>query len=213
MLQSVFDFISSLAFAFVAVFGINLGTKQPHYDVIERVGEKIEIRRYPRRIAAETTIDAGKSNNPQREAFEIIAGYIFGANKRRQKIDMTAPVEISSSSAKIEMTAPVELIASQGVVMMRFFMPSNFAKDDLPEPTDSRVKLVELAPTTVAVLRFSGLSNAAVASDRSGKLLNALRTTNWKASGLATAYFYNPPWTIPFLRRNEIVIPVESEQR
>jgi hypothetical protein len=42
---------------------------------------------------------------------------------------------------------------------------------------------------------------------------NVLRTTNWKASGLATAYFYNPPWTIPFLRRNEIVIPVESEQR
>jgi hypothetical protein len=139
MLQSVFDFISSLAFALVAVFGINLGTKQPHYNVIERVGEKIEIRRYPRRIAAETTIDAGKSNNPQREAFEIIAGYIFGANKSRQKIDMTAPVEISSSSAKIEMTAPVELIASQGVVMMRFFMPSNFAKDDLPEPTDSRL--------------------------------------------------------------------------
>jgi len=60
---------------------------------------------------------------------------------------------------------------------------------------------------------MTGLSNAAVASDRSGKLLNALRTKNWKASGPASAYFYNPPWTIPFLRRNEIVIPVESEQR
>ena len=197
MLQSVFDFISSLAFALVAVFGINLGTKQPRYDVIERVGEKIEIRRYPRRIAAETTIDAGKSNNPQREAFGIIAGYIFGANKRRQKLDMTAPVEIGSSGEKIEMTAPVELNVSQGVVVMRFFMPSDYAEADLPEPTDSRVKLVDLAPTTVAVLRFSGSRNSAVASARSDELLTALKTTNWKVLGPATAYFYNPPWTIP----------------
>ena len=57
------------------------------------------------------------------------------------------------------------------------------------------------------------LSNAAVASYRSDELLNAIRTTNWKALGPASAYFYNPPWTIPFLRRNEIVIPVESEQK
>jgi SOUL heme-binding protein len=210
MFQSVMNFLWSLGFAIVAVFGINLGTKEPSYEVVEQLGEQIAIRHYPMRIVAETTIDTSKSADPERQAFGIIAGYIFGANKARQKIDMTAPVEVGAKSEKIEMTAPVELNSSQRVIVTRFFMPLNYTKEDLPEPTDSRVSLVELPPTTVAVLRFSGLSNPTVVSARTDELKSALKPTNWKASGPATVYFYNPPWTIPFLRRNEVVIPVAS---
>lgn len=164
MFQSLINFVSSLAFAFVATFGINLGTNEPHYEVIEREGEKIEIRRYPIRIVAETTVDASQSDNPRREAFTRIAGYIFGANKGQRKIEMTSPVEINSLSEKIEMTAPVEVSGNKSVVVMRFFMPSNYSKSDLPEPMDPTVKLIELAPTTVAVLQFSGSTNPALVS-------------------------------------------------
>ena len=213
MFQSFVNFISSVAIALVAVFGINLGTKEPRYDIEDRIGGNVEIRHYRARVAAETTVDVGKSDNARREAFMRIAGYIFGANQSRQKIDMTSPVEVKSTGEKIKMTAPVEVNESQGQIVMRFFMPSNYTKAELPEPTDSWVKLVEIPPATVAALRFSGSSNPSVVADRTNELANAIKSTKWKSSGPSSAYFYNPPWTIPFLRHNEVVIPVASEHK
>jgi hypothetical protein len=136
MLQSVRDFISSIVFAIAATFGINTGTEQPHYDVVERIGDAVEIRQYPKGIAAETTVEASKSDNPRGEAFRAIAGYIFGANKGGWKIDMTAPVEITSSAKKIAMTAPVEAQSSDKVLVMRFFMPAEYSRD----PTASAIQ-------------------------------------------------------------------------
>jgi SOUL heme-binding protein len=81
MLQSVLNFVSSVVFAVAATFGINRGIEQPHYDVIERIGDAVEIRQYPKRIAAETTVEANKSDNPRGEAFRAIAGYILGRTK------------------------------------------------------------------------------------------------------------------------------------
>lgn len=156
MLPAVFDFISSVAFAVAATFGINRGIEQPHYEVIERIGDAVEIRQYSKRIAAETTVEASKSDNPRGEAFRAIAGYIFGANKGGRKIDMTSPVEITSLGAKIAMAAPVEVKSSDSGLVMRFFMPASYSSEQLPEPSDPRVKLIELPPTTVAVLQFSG---------------------------------------------------------
>ena len=100
MLQSLFNFLSSIAFFVSSAFGINMSTEQQRYEVIEQIGKKIEIRQYPTRIVAETTVDASISDNPRGDAFRIVAAYIFGANKARQKIDMTAPVEIAKPSAQ-----------------------------------------------------------------------------------------------------------------
>jgi hypothetical protein len=210
MLHAVFDFISSVAFAVAATFGINRGIEQPHYDVIERIGDAVEIRQYPKRVAAETTVEASKSDNPRGEAFRAIAGYIFGANKGGRKIDMTSPVEITSSGKKIAMTAPVEVKSSDSSLVMRFFMPAEYSRDQLPEPSDPRVKLIEMPPTTVAVLRFSGSTSDAAVTIYTVVLIKALQPTKWKVAGPATAFFYNPPWTLPFLRTNEVVAPVSE---
>ncbi|PKU23671.1 SOUL family heme-binding protein [Telmatospirillum siberiense] len=207
MLDSVFDFFSALGFAVIAIFGINVGTDEPAYEVVERIGDGIEIRCYPPRNAAETTVDASKSDNPSGEAFRILAGYIFGGNKVRRKIAMTAPVEIDRPGEKIAMTAPVEMTVSSGVMTMRFFMPSHHALGDLPEPDDPRVKLMVIPATTVAVITFSGLSDK-INQPEESQLRIALRDTQWIMTGPATAYYYNPPWTLPFLRTNEVVIPV-----
>jgi hypothetical protein len=86
MFQSVLNFVSSIIFAIAATFGINIGVEEPHYDVIERIGGAVEIRQYPKRVAAETTVETGKSDNPRGEAFRALAGYIFGANKARQNM-------------------------------------------------------------------------------------------------------------------------------
>jgi hypothetical protein len=208
MLQTILNFISSVWFAIAATFGINTGTEQPRYDAVEQVRDDIEIRRYPPRIVAETTVDVSKSDNPRGDAFRIVAGYIFGANKSREKLDMTSPVEISSKGTTIAMTAPVEVKASDRVLVMRFFMPAKYKIDQLPEPTDSRVKLIEVPSTTVAVMQFSGSTDDDSVTAKTAELTRTLESTKWKATGPSTAFFYNPPWTIPFLRTNEVAIPV-----
>jgi len=208
MFESVFNFISSIMFAILSTFGINMATEQPSYEVIERIGDYIEIRQYPARVVAETAVDASKSNNARSDAFRIVAGYIFGENKGRQKIDMTSPVEISSPGTKIAMTTPVEVNQSGTNLVMRFFMPAKYLRDELPEPSDPRVKLVGLPPAIVAVLQFSGSTGDAAVSTRTKELINVLKATKWKVLGPASAFFYNPPWTLPFLRRNEVTVPV-----
>jgi SOUL heme-binding protein len=210
MLQSLLNFLSSIAFFITSVFGVTMSTEQQHYDVIEKIGKNIEIRQYPTRIVAETTVDASKSDNPRGDAFRIVAAYIFGANKARQKIDMTTPVEIAKPSVKIPMTAPVEIDTANNAVVMRFFMPSNYSKDDLPDPSDPRVKLVELEPMTAAVFAFSGSTGDKAVSTRTAELMAAIQNTKWRASGASTAFFYNPPWTLPFFRRNEAAVPVSK---
>ena len=208
MLQSLLNFLSSIAFFVTSVFGVNMSTEQQRYEVIERIDENIEIRQYPTRIVAETTVDASKSNNPRGDAFRIVAAYIFGANKARQKIDMTAPVEIAKPSVTIPMTAPVEVNTANNILVMRFFMPSNYSTNNLPEPSDQRVKLIELEPMTAAVLVFSGSTSDAAVSTRATELMTAIHNTKWRVLGAATAFFYNPPWTLPFLRRNEVAVTV-----
>lgn len=185
-----------------------MSTEQQRYDVIEKIGQNLEIRQYPMRIVAETTVDASKPDNPRGDAFRIVAAYIFGANKARQKIDMTAPVEITKPSVQIPMTTPVEIDTANNAVVMRFFMPSSYSKNDLPDPSDPRVKLIELEPMTAAVLVFSGSTGDKAVSMRTTELMAAIQETKWRASGAPTAFFYNPPWTLPFLRRNEVAVPV-----
>ena len=208
--QSIYGFVASIVAAVVSIFGVNMGTEQPRYDVLERIGDNIEIRQYGPRVAAETTIDISKSDNVRGDAFRLIASYIFGANKTREKVAMTSPVEIGSAGNKIAMTAPVEVNKSDSGLVMRFFMPSKYSIDQLPEPSDSRVKLTLMPSTTVAALRFSGSTGDPAVSARAADLIRALQSSKWKTAGPITAFFYNPPWTMPFLRTNEVVVPVSQ---
>lgn len=210
IIRSILTFITSAIFFVLSTFGINTGTEQPKYEVIERIGNSVEIRRYAPRIAAESTIDVTKSANPRGEAFRIVAAYIFGANKGKKKIDMTSPVEIQTAGEKIAMTAPVQVNKSEKRLAMRFFMPRQYSREELPEPVDSRVRLIDIPSETAAVLQFTGSTDDAAVSVRTAELLELLRGTNWKTEGTPKAFFYNPPWTIPFLRRNEIAVAVSK---
>ena len=132
IIQLVYGFFVSIIAAVVSIFGVNMGTEQPRYDVLERIGDNIEIRQYGPRVAAETIVDANKSDNARGDAFRLIAGYIFGANKTSEKVAMTSPVEINSPGTKIAMTAPVEVNNSDNGLVMRFFMPSKYSIEQLP---------------------------------------------------------------------------------
>ncbi|TVQ29038.1 MAG: heme-binding protein [Geminicoccaceae bacterium] len=196
----------ALLLAGCTAFGVRSGTEEPPFEVLAALDGSTEIRRYGPRLAAETAVAA--EPGARNAAFRVLAGYIFGGNQGERRIAMTVPVETQEPGQRIAMTVPVEVDEATGELRMRFFLPSEFTLDTAPLPNDPRVTLVELEPTTVAVRRFTGsTANTAVALETTA-LLAALDGSPWVALGEPVAYFYDPPWTLPPARRNEVVVPV-----
>jgi SOUL heme-binding protein len=209
-LMQLTKFAEQITESVVAVVGIRVGTEEPKYTR-RQLTDTVELRSYGPRIAAETTVidDEDRARNI---GFRRLAGYIFGGNRRDQTISMTAPVSQHSTRGgeQIAMTAPVVQTAGpdRGWVI-RFFMPSKWTMETLPTPNDDQVRLVTVAPETVAVLQFSGDRSPKAIAARSAELMKALQDNGIKPTGEAGAWFYDPPWTIPRLRRNEVAVPVK----
>lgn len=206
MLNAITGALGQIADAGGTIVGIRHGTEEPSYTVERRVAD-VEIRQYGTRVAAETTIDADEEA-ARNEGFRRLAGYIFGGNTSKTKIAMTAPVA-QKQSEKIAMTAPVAAQRSAaGQWVIRFFMPSQHTIDTLPTPNDDRVRLVTVPAEKVAVLRFAGLPSPKAIAERSEELRKTLDANAIEPTGDTFAWFYDPPWTIPFRRRNEVVAPL-----
>ncbi|MFO0019201.1 MAG: SOUL family heme-binding protein [Alphaproteobacteria bacterium] len=223
------EFLITLLAGVGQLVGIRAGTEQPPYEVVGRVGEA-EIRRYAPQIAAEAIVE-GPVEAARNEGFRRVAGYIFGDNTTKASVAMTTPVvqgrETSGGSQSIAMTAPVvqarsgrsESISMTSPVVqqpaggeswsIQFIMPSKYTMATLPRPNDPRVRLVEIPARTFAVVRFSGLGRQEAVARHEKVLDAALSGSAWRASGDAVTWYYDPPWTLPFMRRNEVARPVE----
>jgi len=193
--------------------GIRAGTEQPPYEVVGRVGDA-EIRRYAPQIAAEAVVE-GPVETARNEGFRRVAGYIFGDNTAKASVAMTAPVvqgrEAAGGSQSIAMTSPVVQQPAGGESWsIQFIMPSKYTLATLPQPNDPRVRLVEIPARTFAVVRFSGLGKADAVAQHEKALDAALAGSSWRAVGEPVTWYYDPPWTVPFLRRNEVARPVEA---
>jgi hypothetical protein len=206
MLGRLLSAASGLLLGACSVIGLRSGTEEPRFEVVGRQGA-VEIRRYAPRLAAETTIAAANGEAARSEGFRRLAGYIFGGNRSRAKIAMTAPV--AQGPERIAMTAPVVQEAAGDGWTIRFFMPAGYTRETLPDPVDARVAIVEVPGATMAVLRYAGVPTAAAAATHRAALLAALRDGPWQPAGVAEDWFYDPPWTLPPLRRNEAVVPVQ----
>ncbi|MFY1621136.1 SOUL family heme-binding protein [Micromonospora sp. WMMD736] len=211
MITRAAELVRQVGESTLAIAGVRVGTEEPVHSITPLAGD-VEIRRYGTRIAAETMVAAGEEE-ARNAGFRLLAGYIFGGNHRKTKIAMTAPVsQLPTQSQAIAMTVPVVQTSSpdQGWVI-RFFMPSKWTMDTLPTPNDERVQLVEVPPETVAVLRFTGDRGPATVAARTDELLQVLREYGFETTGTPAAWFYDPPWTLPFRRRNEIAVPVSAD--
>ncbi len=208
MSTKIIDTATQIVGGVGALVGIRTGTEEPMYVREASVGD-IEIRRYGPRIAAQTVV-TGDENEARNTGFRRIAGYIFGGNHRQTKIAMTAPV--AQQSEKIAMTAPVaQSRGAGGDSVIRFFMPSKWSMELLPEPDDERVELVEVPGETYAVLRFTGDRSPAAVAAKSDELLKTLSASEFQPTGEPVAWFYDPPWTLPFRRRNEVAVVVGAD--
>lgn len=166
------------------------------------------VRSYPGLVVAEVSV-SGDRSSAARQGFRLLAGYIFGGNTRKASIAMTAPVlQEPAGSTKIAMTAPVLQSGADKSWTVRFVMPTGSTLENLPKPNNSRVRLLALPPTQMAVVRFSGLVWPSTITARTAALQDFIRKHRLKAAGAPALAQYNPPWTLWFLRRNEMMIPL-----
>jgi hypothetical protein len=191
-----------------SVFGMRSGTEEPPFTVIARQGE-VEIRRYAPRLIAEMEV-TGDEESARSAAFRPLAAYIFGENTASERIGMTAPVAQGNipPGERIGMTAPVAQSGGAGQWRIGFFMPARYTEATLPRPRDPRITIRGLPEVEVAVLRFPGLPSAEAVAAAQARLAAALEGSGWRATGPGGAWFYDPPWTIPALRRSEAWLPV-----
>jgi hypothetical protein len=194
-------------FIWVAGAGQAMAIETTSYTVAQSFSD-FELRNYAGYLVAETEVHAPQ-DQAGNQAFGILAGYIFGKNTGQQKIEMTAPVTQTAGS-KIAMTAPVTQTAgADGAYIVRFMMPSQYNLDTLPKPLDARVSIKQVAPQRVAALRYSGTWSQANYQEHLAELRNALKREAMTATSEPIWARYDPPWKPWFMRRNEILIPVE----
>ncbi len=184
-----------------------VGIEKSKYSVLEKDG-RFELRLYAPCIAAETVVesDFGEAGNI---AFRRLYKYISGENRTSQSIAMTAPVNQEARSEKIAMTAPVNQQRSGGNWVVSFLMPAKYTMQTLPEPLDPSVTLKEIPARKMASVRYSGTWSRKRYDKHQARLMQFIEKRGWKVVGEPVFARYDPPFQLPFLRRNEILIPVE----
>lgn len=184
-----------------------MATEEPSFTVSLAKGD-FEVRDYPALAVAEVSV-AGDRKQAASQGFRLLAGYIFGGNTAKEKIAMTAPVmQAAAGGEKIAMTAPVLQSGSDGNWVIRFIMPRGSTLETLPQPNNPKVHLHTVAPARMAVVRFSGLARREHIAAKTDELWGFIDRQHLQAIGSPSLAQYDPPWTLWFLRRNELMIPI-----
>ena len=181
--------VSSLFFVFRFVFFSFKTYEEPSYGLIKKT-KAIEIRQYQTFNLASTDISANKEQALSR-GFRRLAGYIFGKNNKRQSMSMTVPVMLESHASDWRVS---------------FMLPRAYAFEALPRADDTSIVLHTQNQETFAVIRFSGRGLLKNFIEKRVVLEEFLTKNHCLNQGRVVYAFYNPPWTIPFLRRNEVWI-------
>lgn len=181
--------------------------EQAKYMVTEsNTNNMIEIRNYPPKIIAQTEA-SGNRKEAISKGFRVIADYIFGNNKTSKKVAMTTPV-MQQTTEEIAMTAPVMQQSNGNLWNVEFVMPNDYTMETLPKPNNASVKLIEIPQKRFVVIQFSGLAGEETLQTQTDILSAFMKNHNLEPLSQPVYAFYNPPWTLPFLRRNEIMIEI-----
>ena len=192
-------------FCFSVLFGSQLATgpamsyEEPKYTVVSET-DTYQVRRYESRTVAEVTYETDSSG------FRILFDYISGANLGSGKLEMTVPV---TQSEKIAMTVPVTQSNTNGKMMMRFFLPEEYSTQNAPKPTDPRVRIIDLPEQYFGVIGYSGFASESNFEKYHEELRAVLLSDGLVIKGPPVKATYNSPFTLPFLRRNEAMYPIE----
>ena len=213
--------------------GAAMATEEPKYTILKQA-EDFELRRYESQLVAQTWV-TGDQDAASRAGFKVLADYIFGNNTapsgESSKISMTAPVAMkfeakqsatkkNGASQKITMTAPVSIKQEQqhqhqqqndDKWRVQFTMPSQYSMQTLPKPNNPDITIIEVPPQTYGVIKFSGLAGAEKVAAKTAELQSWMQMQKLTIIGTPELARYNPPWTLPFMRRNEVMIAYQPK--
>ena len=173
--------------------------EEPEYSIVKKT-DVYEVRKYKKRTVAEVIYGEEDSG------FRLLFDYISGANKGSKEVEMTIPV---TQSKEIDMTVPVTQSTTDGKLSMRFFLPIQYSKQNAPEPNDERVRIIDLPAEYFAVISYSGFASDGNFEEHYTELKAALDKDGMVIKGPPIKATYNSPFTLPFLRRNEAMYPLE----
>ena len=199
MEASVFKLVNVFFYIFVSFFFSCqvMAIEEPKFKILVDEGE-LEIRSYDEYLVAETTVE-GSFDTASRKGFRRVAGYIFGENKNA-----------TGQSEKIQMTAPVTVKPDSEGWVLHFVMPRNYDMNELPVPNSRSVVLKKIEAHLAAVIIFSGFTTDAKIQDKTEELKVWLEKKEFKIAGPQQIARYNDPFTLPWLRRNEIIFKVTA---
>lgn len=187
--------------------GEGMAYEEAKYTVLSKDGD-FEIRQYEPHIVAETIVE-GDFDDVGNEGFRRLFQYISGKNRKKESIAMTAPVSQDAASQKIAMTAPVNQESTGGAWRITFMMPSEYTLETLPEPLDQRVVLKKVPGRRVAAITYSGTWSRKRYEEKEALLRAFVQKQALRPLGEPVFARYNPPFMPWFLRRNEVLIPVQ----
>ena len=211
---ALFCSVLLMATAGCSVFG-GASVEEAPYELVENDG-RFEIRDYASVVVAQTEVEAGAGNR----AFRRLFNYISGENEASEKIAMTAPVVaesdggddlVSGDSEKIAMTAPVLYQKEGDVWRYRFVLPKTYTLDNAPRPLSPDVSLAETEPKRVATIRYAWLATDKARARNAQALMDWIESRGLVAQSEPRWAGYNPPWTLPPFRRNEVMVDIAAQ--
>lgn len=198
--------VATMLVGALATGPIMSNVETPSYKVIQSKG-KIEIREFDPMVIAEVQV-VGRRKDAISSGFKLLADYIFGNNISQENIDTTATIQ-RPASEKIAMTAPVQQQLANNSWLVSFVMPSEYNLEDLPKPKNVEVKLKNVPVKRFVTIQFSGTSSDENLAKHKKLLVEFIKTNSISVTGTSKYAFYNPPWTLPLMRRNEVMFEVQ----
>lgn len=186
-----------------------MATEEPNFELIY-FDENLEIREYEAKIMAQVRVE-GDFEDASSKGFKTLADFIFGNNihpEGSKKIAMTAPVEMSSQGDLFDIEEPLIEKGLNNNWLVNFIMPASYSLQDLPKPNNNDVSIIEIPKETYAVVVFSGLVRADSYNEKVKLLNEFILMQKLEPIGAIKIARYNPPWTLPFFRRNELMVKI-----
>lgn len=198
-----------------------MAIEEPKYEVVT-ADAQFEVRHYAPILIAETIVE-GDMDAASSKGFRLIADFIFGNNQqadsdKKAKIAMTAPVTVEPQSSKIAMTAPVTVEPQAAESSMKiaktwrinFVMPSQYTLATIPKPKNNAVTLREVPSKYFIVHKYSGFNTVSRVQSKTDEAVEWAIKRSYKIIGTPQLSRYDPPWTLPMFRRNEIMIEIAA---
>jgi effector-binding domain-containing protein len=191
-------------------FNPAMATEEPDFKLISEEGD-FQIREYEPKIIAQVEVE-GNFDEASSKGFKLLADYIFGNNLldgESKKISMTTPVEMTPLAENLIMTSSIMDDQVNNKWSINFVMPQEYSLDTLPKPNNSQIDIIEVPSEKYAVIIFSGLVRESSYTDKAKLLSNYFKQNNFEKRGAIKIARYNPPWTLPFFRRNELMVKID----